>query len=107
MRAQAPEKGPPPQEVQHRAILGDLRGGDQHTQYHSGFAPVDDIVGLVAEPAASRPIHRAAVGVRLRGPQVRGPLSGATLEGAVLAPGPGIPIALGSVALPEDRKSVV
>jgi hypothetical protein len=61
---QTPPEGDSPEQVEHGAVLGDLRGGDQGVQDDAGLPPVDNDVGLVAEPpAAPQPRDGRRVGV--------------------------------------------
>src|SRR5215212_6022069 len=98
----APPEGAPPQEVEHGAVLGYLRGGNQGVEDHPGLTPIYDVVGLVTELAARfGPSHSTCVGVRLRRPRVGGAWPVAALEGAVLRSVPRNPVPLSRVALPE------
>ena len=92
-----------PEQVEHGAVLGDLRGRDQDIEDDPGLASVHDVVDLVAEPAAGfRPGgHRGGVGVGFRCPRVGGSLTVAALKRAVLPSSPGDPVALGGVVLYE------
>ena len=61
------------------------------------------MMNLVAEPATGfRPAHRSGIGIGLGRPRVGDARPIAALEGAVLPPSPGEPIALSGVLLPED-----
>src|SRR3954469_13286206 len=96
-RFDVPAKDGVPEQVEHGAVLGNLRGRDQDIEDDPGLSSIHDMVNLVAEAATGfRPAHRGGIGIGLRRPRVGDAWPIAALEGAVLPPGPGNPIALSS-----------
>src|SRR5215204_924479 len=66
----APSEDGAPEQIEHGAVLGDLRGCNQSIEDDPGSTPVHDVVNLVAEPAARLcPGHRSGVGIGLRRPR--------------------------------------
>src|SRR5919202_1413930 len=80
----ATQERSPPKEIEHRAILGDLRRADQYAQDDAGFAAVHRVVGLVAElRGALGPGHGGGVGAGPACSPVGGSFGGAALQGGV------------------------
>ena len=73
--AHPPPEAHPPEEVQHRLALPHVAGGRQGVEDDPGAAPVDDVVGLVAQhgPAAARGAHERGVRVGAADPLGREP----------------------------------